>query len=68
LILFLLRIKKPKEILIQKKGCFWGDYKENGLNIFLAKPLNMGRLNHAEEKRKKAGKEKIYQADLNQTQ
>jgi hypothetical protein len=37
------------------------------VKIFLAKSINRGRLNHAKEKREKAGEEKIYQDDLNQT-
>jgi hypothetical protein len=36
------------------------------LKIFLANSRIKGDKNHAEEKREKAGKEKIYQADLNQ--
>jgi len=35
-------------------------------NIF-SKIHNKGKQTHAKEKREKAGKEKIYQADLNQT-
>jgi len=48
---------------MQKDGC-----EENELNIFLAPSINNGRKNHAQEKREKAGKEKIYQDGLNQTQ
>jgi hypothetical protein len=35
---------------------------------FLAQSIIKGRKNHAKEKRKKAGEEKIYQDGLNQTQ
>jgi len=34
---------------------------------FFAKPIIKERLNHAKEKRKKNGEEKIYQDGLNQT-
>jgi hypothetical protein len=51
---FILRIKKQKEILCQKRGRFWGDCKEHGLNIVLAKSIIKGRQNHAKGKRQKA--------------
>jgi hypothetical protein len=37
------------------------------VKIFLVNPMVKGDKNHAKEKREKTGKEKIYQADLNQT-
>jgi hypothetical protein len=38
------------------------------VKIFLVNSIVKGDKNHAKEKREKAGKEKIYQVNLNQTQ